>query len=165
MMYRPGWPSTPVLSGAIGVCLFVAGLEPAAQKRYPIFTLNDLVNTMKMVDRNVGGANAALAANDFATAKARNTRAREQLATTITFWRDHKKDDAIKALRTTLARMDDLDTALSTEKVDASAATGLARQVAAACESCHAVYRDRDPATNAYRLKPGTVDLQSGVSK
>jgi hypothetical protein len=128
------------------------------QKRYPVFTLTDLVNTMKMVDRNVGGANAALARSDFATAKAQITRAREQLATTITFWRDHKKDDAIKMLRETLTKMDDLDAALSVQKVDATAAGVLARQVGAACESCHAVYRDQDPATKAYRLKPGTVE-------
>ena len=146
-------------------CLLVAGSQALAQKRYPVFTLNDLATAMKMIDRNVGGANAALASGDFSTAKAQLTRAREQLATTITFWRHNKKDDAVKMLRETLATMDTLDTALSEEKVDATAVLALAKQVGGRCDSCHAVYRDRDPVTKAYRLKPGSVEPERAPAR
>ena len=44
-------------------------------------------------------ANASLADQDYATAKERLTRSREQLATTITFWLDHERDDAIAILQ------------------------------------------------------------------
>jgi hypothetical protein len=137
--------------------LVIAGPGETAQKRYPIFTLKDLVNTMTMVGRNVEGANMSIAHNDFATAKGQITRAREQLAVSMTFWRDNGKHDAIRMLRETLARMDDLDAALSGGKVDAAAVGALTRQVGTACQSCHAVYREQDPATKAYRLKPGSV--------
>jgi cytochrome c556 len=60
-------------------------------------------------------------------------------------------------LRTTLTRMDDLDAALSAETVDAGAAAAAAGRVNEACEACHAVYREQDPATKAYRLKPGLI--------
>ena len=137
------------------VFLVIAGSQATAQKPYPIFKLNALVDTMKMAERNFGGANTSLANNDFATAKAQVTRAREQLAITITFWRDNKKDDAIRRLGDTIAKMDHLDAALPAEKVDATAASALAKQVGAACESCHAVYREQDPTTKTYRLKLG----------
>lgn len=112
---------------------------------------------MKSVGANFGGTRASMAKGDYEEAKSRLTRSREQLAVTVTFWRDHKKDDAIKMLRAALTRLDDLDAALSTEIVDAAGASSLAEQVTSACEACHAVYRDQDPATKAYRLKPGSL--------
>jgi hypothetical protein len=112
---------------------------------------------MKSVGANFGGTRTSLEQRDFEEAKSRLTRSREQLAVTITFWRDNKRDDAIKMLRTTLTRMDDLDAALSAETVDAGAAAAAAGRVNEACEACHAVYREQDPATKAYRLKPGLI--------
>jgi hypothetical protein len=131
--------------------------DPGDKKPYPIFTLEQYTNMMKTAGRNFGAVTVSLSKNDFETAKEQLTRAREQIAITVTFWRDNKKDDALKMLKTTLTKMDDLDAALSAEKVDGEAARDLARQVNAACQSCHAVYRDQDPATKAYRLKPGSV--------
>ena len=136
----------------------VFAADTAAQKKpYPIFTLEQYTNMMKTAGRNFGAVNVSLSKNDFEAAKEQLTRSREQIAITVTFWRDNKKEDALKMLRTTLQRMDDLDAALSGDKVDGNQARELARQVNAACQSCHAVYRDQDPATKAYRLKPGTV--------
>ncbi len=112
---------------------------------------------MKTAGRNFAAVNVSLSKNDFEAAKAQLTRAREQIAITVTFWRDNKKDDALKMLRNTLTKMDELDVALSAEKVEADAARDLARQVNAGCQSCHAVYRDQDPSTKAFRLKPGSV--------
>ena len=128
-----------------------------AQKRYPIFTLKDFVTTMKTVGVNVERANTSIGNNDFATAKELITRSREQLAISIVFWRNNGKEDAIRMLSDTLTKMDDLDAALSGKNVDAAAVGALAQQVGTACQSCHAVYRDQDPTTKAYRLKPGSV--------
>lgn len=136
----------------------VAGSVATAQKPYPIFTLDHLVNTMKTLGPNFAGATASLADNDYETAKERLTRSREQLATTITFWRDNQKDDAIAVLRDTVGKMDDLDAVLSAEMIDAAAVNALAAEIEAACEACHAVYREQDPVTNEYRLKPGSVE-------
>jgi cytochrome c556 len=94
---------------------------------------------------------------DYESAKAQLTRAREQLAITVTFWRDKKKDDAVRMLRETLERTDDLDAALSVESVNPSTITAASQRLGAACQACHAVYRAQDPATKAYRLKPGAA--------
>ena len=132
-----------------------ASAATTAQKPYPIFTVDQFQIAMKTVGLAFGLVNSSLASNDVASSKDYLARSRDQLATTIVFWRDRKRDDAIKMLRDAVSRMDDLDVALSTEPVDPAAVTALAKQVGAACESCHAVYREQDPATKAYRLKPG----------
>jgi len=135
-----------------------AGAAPAtAQVAYPIYTQDDFVKTMKSVGQNFGAIGPALSANDFEAAKERVVRSREQLATTVTFWRKHKKDDAVKMWRAAIDKMDELDTSLSAETVDKDAAAGLVKQVGAACAACHAQYREQDPNTKAYRLKPGLV--------
>jgi hypothetical protein len=137
--------------------LVVVGLSGAADHTYPIFTADQLTSTMKLVGRNFAAVNASLAQKDFETAKAQLTRSRELLAVTITFWKDRKKDDAIKILNNAVTKMDDLDTALSLEDVDLAAASAIAKQIGAGCQACHGIYREQDPATKAYRLKSGSV--------
>jgi cytochrome c556 len=138
-------------------CLAFAAAATAQQVAYPIYTQDDFVKTMKSVGQNFGAISAALTANDLEEAKGRVVRSREQLATTVTFWRDHKKEDAIKMWRASIAKMDELDTVLSAEKPDKEAASALVKQVGATCAACHGQYREQDPATKAYRLKPGSV--------
>jgi len=137
--------------------LTFAAAATAQQVKYPIYTQDDFVKTMKSVGQNFGAISAALTANDLEEAKGRVVRSREQLATTVTFWRDHKKDDAVKMWRASIAKMDELDTVLSAEKPDKEAAAALVKQVGATCAACHAQYREQDPATKAYRLKSGSV--------
>jgi hypothetical protein len=140
--------------------LACAGAWASAQtekKPYPIFTLEQYANMMKTAGRNFGGVNVSLSKGEWETAKEQLTRTREQIAITVTFWKDNKKEDALRMLRTTLSKMDDLDAALSGEKVNAEQARDLGRQINAACQACHQVYRDQDPATKAFRLKPGSV--------
>jgi hypothetical protein len=131
-------------------------LVTGAEKPYPVFTADNLASNMKLVGRNFAAVNTSIANNDFETAKAQLTSSRELLAVTITFWRDRKKDDAIKILKGAIAKMDDLDAALSAEKVDAADASVIAKQIGGACQACHAIYREQDPNTKAYRFKTGS---------
>jgi hypothetical protein len=136
----------------------IAGaMSATAQKKYPTYTADDFVKSMKTIGRAYGAVTNALATNDFDTAKAQLTRSREQLAITITFWRDRKKDDAVKMLRDTVSKMDDLDAALSAVSIDATKVGGLAKQVGAGCQACHAAYREQDPATKAYTFNLDAV--------
>ena len=140
------------------VALFLAVGSALAQKpRYPIYTADHLHDAMKTVGLAFGLAENAIAKNDFENAKDYLIRARDQVAPSITFWRDRKLDDAVAMLRDTLKKMDALDAAMSAETVDARAVAGLARQAAASCETCHAKYREQDPTTKAYRVKPELV--------
>ena len=138
-------------------CLTVVSTA-AGQTKYPIFTPAAFVDTMKIVGVNFSAVNAAITKQDFPTAKAQLIRSRERLALTITFWRDRKKDDAIKILREALSGMDDLDTMLSAGSVDGTAAGAAARKIGASCQACHAAYREQDAVTRAYRFKSGLVE-------
>jgi hypothetical protein len=142
------------------VCIVVTAsagsvLHAQQQRAYPIFTLEHFVSAMKTIGQAFAAVNASLARNDYEDSKAYLAITRDRLATTITFWRDRKKDDAIKMLRDALTKMDELDAALSVEKIDPAEVSARARQVGAACAACHAAYREQDPSTKTYRLKTG----------
>ena len=135
----------------------VAGVTATAQRPYPVYTEYHLDRTMTVVGRNFAGGTGSLAEGDFVTAKQRFARTREQIAVSITFWRHNEKDDAIQMLRRVIDKLDELDAALSAPPVEAHTVNALADQTRAACETCHAVYREKDPATEGYRIKPGSV--------
>ncbi len=141
----------------VTVATLVAGVCVAAQKPYPVYTLDQFVGTMKTLGPNFADVAGSLADDEFEAAKARLVLTRQQLATTITLWRDHGKDDAVAFLRVALEKIDDLDDELSAESVDSAAATAAAREIEAACQACHTVYREQDPSTQTYRLKPGVL--------
>jgi cytochrome c556 len=136
----------------------LANAASAQQKNpYVNYTLEKFVENMQTAGRNYAAVTSLLSSTDYESAKAQLTRAREQLAITITFWRDRQKADAVGLLRTALNAMDSLDAALGAERVDASVIRAASERVDSACSACHAVYRDQDPVTKAYRLKPGSV--------
>src|SRR6266849_4769683 len=143
------------LTGLLVVFAAAGGgaLATGQERPYPIFTAEQFVSAMKTVGQAFAAVNASLGRNEFEDSKAYLVISRDRLATTITFWRDRKKDDAIKILRDTLARMDQLDAALSAEKPDTEAAGAILKQIGASCEACHQVYREQDPSTKAFRIK------------
>ena len=145
-----------VVSVWIGGALVVAQQKQAPQQ-YPIFTTEHLDEAMKTVGLAFGLTRSAIEKNSAENAKDYLIRSRDQLATTITFWRDRKRDDAIAILRETLKKMDALDAALSEETVNQKAASDLAGSVVTSCEACHSKYREQDPATKAYRVKADAV--------
>ncbi len=140
--------------------LLVAALAATAQgQKNPYRNYNEekFVQNMQTAGRNYGAVTAFVGKNEYDSAKAQLTRAREQLAITVQFWRDKSKPDAIRMLRDALGRMDDLDIALGKTPVDPSALREVSQRISAACDTCHRAYRDQDPATKTYRLKPGSV--------
>jgi hypothetical protein len=119
-----------------------------------VFTLNDLDKAMKGVGRNVALVDTAIASKDFETAKERIARARELLTPTLSFWRNEGRSDAQQMARAATARLDDLDALLSVSPVDRGQVGAAVALVEAACQACHAVYREEDPSTRTFRLKP-----------
>jgi hypothetical protein len=130
----------------------------AGDKPYPLFTEDHLVATMKTMGANFSGANGLLETQDYEAAKAQFIRTREQLARTVTFWRDRDRDDAIDMLRDALTSLDSLDTEISAAgQLDSAAVSGLVGQIGGACQACHAVYREQDPATGQFRVKASAL--------
>jgi len=77
------------------------------------------------------------------------------LADTQSFWVLHKKDDAIKMNKESLAKLEAFEATLTGEKVDpASAAT--MKEVGGTCSACHKQYREQDAEGN-YKIKAGTI--------
>ena len=156
--------STPRDVSRLAVVLVVFGLAsngtpaPAQEKPYPIFTAEHFVSAMKTVGQAFVAARASIGRSEFEDSKSYLVISRDRLATTITFWRDRKKDDAIGMLRDTLTKMDDLDVALSAAKIDPAAVAARVEQVGAACQACHAIYREQDPVTKVYKLKTSTAE-------
>ncbi len=145
------------LTLAIAAVPLLSGVLLIAQKPYPVFTADDFNIAMKALGRNFAAVNSLISKNDYDGAKSQLSRTREVLATTITFWRDRKRDDAIKMLRDAVAKLDELDAALSAEKIDPANVNAVVKQAGAACQSCHAVYREQNPNTKEYRFKAGLL--------
>lgn len=146
------------LAGSVVAIALAFGSAAIAQKNpYRNYSEEKFVENMQTAGRNYAAVTTFVGKSDYESAKAQLTRAREQLAITITFWRDRKKDDAVAMLRDALTSMDNLDVVLGAERVDPSAIRAASERINTACEACHAVYRDQDPVTKAYRVKPGSV--------
>jgi cytochrome c556 len=142
------------VAGVALAAIFATGAAISAQKNpYRSYTQEKFVQNMQSADRNYSAVTALIAKSDYESAKAQLTRAREQMAITVTFWRDANRDDAVAMLRKVLTGMDDLDIALGAEKVDPTAVTAASEHIAAACQACHAAYREQDPSTKAYRVR------------
>jgi hypothetical protein len=145
------------LAGKLAASLLVvacaSGVATAQRNPYRSYTEEKFVQNMQTAGRNYAAVTDLLARNDYESAKAQLTRAREQLAITVTFWRDRKKNDALGLLRNALDGSDDLDAALSAESVEPAVIRAASQKLAAACEACHAVYREQDPGTRAFRIK------------
>ena len=99
------------------MCAAVSAAALAQEKaqKYPVFTTDHLDEAMKTIGLAFTLARSAIDKNSAENAKDYLVRARDQLATTITFWRDRKNDDAVATLRETLKKMDALDAAMSTD--------------------------------------------------
>ena len=92
-MKMQGLPSRSFLFAVLTTGM--VGAVFAQGKPYPVFTPDNLDLTMKALGPNVAGTSASLAEGDYTTAKERAIRAREQLARTVTFWRDQEREDAL----------------------------------------------------------------------
>ena len=146
-----------MLSGLLSVALAASVGALAQDTTYPIFTADQLDATMKTLGPNLSGVESAVLEQDYAAAKAQAIRSREQLAVTVTFWRDQERADAVRLLRSVLDELDALDGLLSASEVAAASVAPALARVQRGCEACHQVYREQDPATGAYRLRESAV--------
>ncbi len=138
----------------VATMLFCAALADG-QAPYPIYTADHLASTMESLGPNFRATMQFVNDRSYPAAKERVARAREQLATTVVFWRQHEIDDAAKLVQDTVGLLDLLDNALSVVGVDQQAVVRLAGEVRANCDACHEVYREEDLATGELRLKAG----------
>jgi cytochrome c556 len=138
---------------AVALCVIAGGAVLVAQNA--VTTVEDLDKTMKkasafrQVDKAVQSNNAADAKAQLAVVKA-------AVAESQSFWVTHKKDDAVKMNKESLAKLEALEQVLSAGTLDVAAATAAFKEAGGACRACHQQYRVEDE-KNQYHLKPGSV--------
>lgn len=130
-----------------------AGAMVMAQK---VSTPEELDKMMKKVQPAMQAAGKAVGSNAFAEAAKQLAIVRQAVEDSRTFWIEHKKEDAIKFNKETVAKIEEAEKLLTGPAPDAAAATAAVKQVGASCRSCHEVYRVRD-ADNNWVLKPGSI--------
>jgi cytochrome c556 len=146
-----------VVGYAAAVCLALASVAVAQQK---VSTPEELDKIMKKASafRQV---DKAIQSNNAADAKAQLAIVRQAVQESQSFWITHKKDDAVKLNKESLAKIEALDKVLSSSSFDVATATAAFKEAGGSCRACHTQYRAED-ANNAYILKPGSV---AGVSE
>lgn len=77
------------------------------------------------------------------------------LLETQSFWVLHKKDDAVKFNKESLAKLEAFEKSLTGDKVDPAAAATV-KEVGGTCAACHKQYREQDAEGN-YKIKAGTI--------
>jgi cytochrome c556 len=137
-----------------GVVLFGwAAVVVGAQK---ITTPEELDKIMKKSGPAMQATQKAIGASSFAEARKQMATVKQAVVDSQSFWVEHKREDAIKFNKESVAKMDEFEKLLSADKVDPAAATAALKAVGASCRACHQVYRATD-AENNFILKPGSM--------
>jgi len=121
-----------------------------------ISTPEELDKAMKRVGQGQQNMNKALKSGAFADVRTGLTEMRQALADSESFWTLHKKDDAIKAVKDTVSKLDLAIKAAAGDAPDAAALQTAVREATMTCRNCHMTYRAQDADKN-YILKPGTI--------
>ena len=141
-----------VVGVAAAVCVALgAGL--VAQSK--VTTASELDQVMKkasafrQVDKAIQSSNAG-------DARAQLAIVRQAVQESQSFWITHKREDAVKLNKESLAKIDALDIVLSSGTLDVATATAAYKETGGSCRACHSQYRAEDE-NNNYILKPGSV--------
>lgn len=129
-----------------------AGSLAIAQK---VTTPEELDKTMKKVQTSNQAAVKAIKSSQYPEAVKHLQDVRQAIDASREFWVQHQKEDAVKANKEVVAKLDAAEKVL-TGKPDPNSAVLAIKEVGAACRTCHENYRVRD-ADNNWVLKPGSI--------
>jgi cytochrome c556 len=121
-----------------------------------VTTPEQLDKVMKQVQEANRPVGKALASGAYADVRKGLAAVKENVLISQSFWVEHKKDDAVKMNKDTLAKIEALEKLIATDTVDTAAATVALKEVGASCRACHQQYRATD-AENNFILKPGSI--------
>lgn len=141
------------LTGTVALMVALAGTVLLAQK---VTNPDDLDKAMKKIAPAQGAANKAIQSMAWTDAKVQIAIVKQTLADTEPFWVANKKDDAVKMLKDSIAKVSAVEAAVSAPMPDPQAVLGAFKQVGATCTACHKQYREQDE-NQQYRLKAGAI--------
>jgi cytochrome c556 len=139
-----------------GAALLAVSAAVVVGAQTKVTTPEELNKVMKKVGPAMQATQKAVGAGSFDEVKTQLATVKQGVLDSQQFWVEHKRDDALKFNKDTLAKLDAFEKVVSAEKVDAAAAAASLKEVGAACRSCHQVYRAQD-ADNNYIIKPGSL--------
>jgi cytochrome c556 len=137
----------------LALTLALAGTAVLAEKAK---TAEDMDKAMKKIGTTQQTVNKMIQSMQFADAKKNVEIIKATLADAENFWVLNKKADAQQFSKDVIAKVDALDKVLADKAVDQAKATAAYREAAAACNSCHKVYRGVD-ANSQFIIKAGTI--------
>jgi len=138
----------------IGIAALICALTGTVLVAQKVATPEDLDKTMKKIAPAQTAVAKAIQSMSWADAKTQIAIVRQSLNDTEPFWVTHKKDDAVKMLKDSLAKISAVEEAVSAPMPDQQAALAAFKQVGATCAACHKQYREQDE-NQQYRLKTG----------
>ena len=137
-----------------GAVLFAwSAVVVGAQK---VSTPEELDKVMKGVGKANQATQKALGSGAFADVRTQIAAVRQGVLDSQNFWIEHKRDDAVKFNKDTLAKIDEFQKVVATDTVDSQTAQAALKAVGGACRSCHQVYRATDADDN-FIIKPGSL--------
>jgi len=140
-----------VYAGAMLIAL--SGAIVTAQNK--VTTPEEFDKAMKPAGPAMRTIGKALASGAAADVKKELATVKAALMDTQSFWVLHKKDDAVKMNKESLAKVEALEKLVDGDKVAPEAAAAL-KEVGGSCSACHKQYREQDAEGN-YKIKAGTI--------
>jgi hypothetical protein len=116
---------------------------------------DDLGKAMEAIFFDFASANFSIVALAPADAQKLVASTKSKMTAVEAFWIDRKKDGPAKIARTAIEKLDAYEKAIAGGDRNTMAAT--VKEVGAQCGACHSQYRDQDPVTKEYRIKPGVL--------
>lgn len=141
---------------AYAAALIVAWTGSVAVAQMKLTTAEELDKAMKDVQPAMQAAQKAIKSGAYAEAAKQLALVRSTIDDSRQFWIHHKKEDAVKWNKETVAKLEASEKLLSSGTPDATAAMESLKEIGATCRNCHEAYRVRD-ADNNWVLKPGTI--------
>jgi cytochrome c556 len=137
-----------------GAILFAwSAVVVGAQK---VTTPEELDKVMKGVGKANQTVAKSLSSNAWADVRTQIAAVRQGVLDSQAFWIEHKREDAIKFNKETLAKIDDFQKLIASDPVDPAAAAASLKAVGGSCRQCHQTYRATD-ANDNFILKPGSI--------
>jgi len=140
-----------VYAGAMLIVL--SGAFAVAQMK--VSTPEEYDKAMKPAGPAMRTVGKAFASGAYADVRKELPALKAAIADTQSFWVLHKKDDAIKMNKESLAKLESFENLLTGDKVDPAAAAAM-KEVGGTCSACHKQYREQDAEGN-YKIKAGTI--------
>ena len=142
--------------GVYAGAMLIAWSGALAVAQTKVSTPEEYDKAMKPAGAAMRTIGKAVASGAFADVRKELPALKAAIADTQSFWVEHKKDDAIKMNKETLAKIEAFEKLVATDPVDAAVAAPALKEIGGTCAACHKQYREQDAEGN-YKIKAGAI--------